>query len=160
MSVKKPCRTLRPTRFFDDEVGTDFVGSGVQVLIAAPRRRKVRSGRNARGGHSDLRSLAAPLPTNPGGTGFVGDPGSGANQLEAVSRSLSPPQIMFLRSSSPTVSIWCFLSWARLELKKVRPFLFSAIHLPISWKRCPGPYRRPRSCSCAAPRPRSPSGAS
>ena len=43
---------------------------------------------------------------------------------------------MFLRSSSPTISIWCFLRLARLELKKVRPFLFSAIHLPAkvpSW---------------------------
>ena len=29
----------------------------------------------------------------------------------------------------------------------------------ISWKRCPGPCRRPRSCCGAAPRPRSPSGA-
>ena len=52
------------------------------------------------------------------------------DQLEAVSRSVSPPQIMFLRSSSPTISIWCFFRAARLELKKVRPFLFSAIHLP------------------------------
>lgn len=30
---------------------------------------------------------------------------------------------------------------------------------PVSWKRYPGPCRRPRSYSCAAPRPRSPSGA-
>ena len=77
-------------------------------------------------GHPSLRSLAPPLRTRPAARGSRPVLG----QLEAVSRSLSPPQIMLRRSSSPTSSIWCFLSWARLELKKVRPFLFSAIHLP------------------------------
>lgn len=54
--------------------------------------------------------------------------------LEAASKPASPDSASFqsisLRSFSPTVSRGCFASMARLELKKVRPFLFSAIHLP------------------------------
>ena len=60
--------------------------------------------------------------------------GRSPDQLEAESRPLSPSwvsfQSMLSRSSLPITSMGCLASCSRLELKKVRPFLFSAIQRP------------------------------
>ena len=58
----------------------------------------------------------------------AGDPAG--DQLDAVSRSESFFQSICSRSCLPMTSMGCLASCSRLELKKQRPFLFSAIHLP------------------------------
>src|SRR5699024_9286463 len=57
------------------------------------------------GGESSFTPLRLLSPHNPLRWAFAGAPDLGrlGGQLDAVSRSLSPPQITFLRSSSPTI---------------------------------------------------------
>ena len=86
------------------------VGRGIQILVAAPRRRKLRIVRFR--------------------------PGAKAHSLHCGSFPHKTRFAGLLRGPR----IWG--GWV------------------VSWTRYPDPCRRPRSCSCAAPRPRSPSGAS
>ena len=128
-----------PTQTADAGVarGPGSVEGGVEILVAAPRRRKVHSARDTLAGIP----RCAPCASAPDATRCAGlAPGSGS--VGGSVQIFIPPQIMLRRSSSPTSSIWCFLSWARLELKKVRPFLFSAIHLR---RRCRPECRRARA---------------
>ena len=99
-------------------IGTDHAdeGPGKLLIGIAQRVKQAAVGRPLHAGLDLFRTHTLLLPSV---------------QLEAVSRSLSPPQIMLRRSSSPTCSMGCLASWSRLELKKVRPrLLFSAIQRP------------------------------